>query len=107
MNPLSVRSGPLLWVPLVPSSFVLATYTLTLSPEVGAGDAAELALQAHRLGVTHPPGYPVHSILGYLFQFVVSDPARATNFLSAFTTAIAVGLLSGMVLKFTLFTATV
>ncbi|MCH9003504.1 MAG: DUF2723 domain-containing protein, partial [Planctomycetes bacterium] len=98
MNPHSVRSGTLLWVPLVPASIALATYTLTLSPEVGPGDAAELALQAHRLGVTHPPGSPVHTILGHLFQFVVSDPARATNYLSALATAMAVGLLSGMVL---------
>ena len=101
VNPHSVRSGPLLWVPLVPASIALATYTLTLSPEVGPGDAAELALQAHRLGVTHPPGSPVHTILGHLFQFVVSDPARATNYLSAFTTAVAVGLLSGMILTIT------
>lgn len=100
VNPHSVRSGPLLWVPLVPASIALATYTLTLSPEVGPGDAAELALQAHRLGVTHPPGSPVHTILGHLLQFVVSDPARATNYLSALATAMAVGLLSGMVLIF-------
>ena len=101
VTPHSVRSGPLLWVPLVTAILALATYTLTLSPEVGPGDAAELALQANRLGVTHPPGYPLHTILGYLFQFVVSDPARATNYLSAFSTAIAVGLLSGMILMFT------
>ncbi|MCH8150405.1 MAG: DUF2723 domain-containing protein [Planctomycetes bacterium] len=74
---------------------------MTLSPEVGPGDAAEWALQAHRLGVRHPPGYSLHTILGFLIQIVVSDPARATNFLSAATTAMAVGLLSRMVLTIT------
>ena len=41
-------------------------YLLTLVPEVGWGDSAELSLVAYQLGLTHPPGYPLHSILGKL-----------------------------------------
>ena len=68
---------------------------------MGFGDSAELALQAHSLGVTHPPGYPVHTLLGKLVGLIVSDPAIATNALSAICTGLAVGILSAIVLSLT------
>lgn len=70
----------------------LLIYVFTLSPEVQPGDSAELALTAHELGVTHPPGYPLHTILGKAFGLLCGDPARATNLLSAVATAAAIGL---------------
>jgi len=95
------RSHRAYWWPLVPAAIALAAYAYTLSPEVGAGDAAELALQAKLLGVTHPPGYPVHTFLGYLLTFLFDEPARATNALSAICSSIAVGLLSAAALAIT------
>ena len=38
-------------------------YLATLVPEVDCGDCAELSLQAYQLGVTHRPGYPLHTVL--------------------------------------------
>ena len=88
-------------IPTVTALVAFSVYLLTLMPEVGAGDAAELSLQAYQLGVTHPPGYPVHTFMARLVMLIVSDPARATNLLSAGCTAVAVGLLCGMALTLT------
>jgi len=79
----------------------LAIYLLTLVPEVNWGDSAELSLQAYQLGVTHPPGYPVHTLLGKLFTLFFQEPALATNVLSAVCTSVAVGLLGWIALRTT------
>ena len=44
---------------IVPAALALTLYALTIAPEIGSGDSAELSLQAWQLGATHPPGYPV------------------------------------------------
>ena len=79
----------------------LVVYYVTLLPEVDFGDSAELSMQAYQLGVTHPPGYPVHTILGKILGLVLSDSAIATNFLSALCTSLTVGLMSIMILGLT------
>jgi len=80
-------------------SFVV--YILTLEREVNWGDSAELALQAYWLGVTHPTGYPVHTLVGKLFTLFFSEPAIATNLLSAICTSLAVGVMSLIILDLT------
>ncbi|MHC4696835.1 MAG: protein O-mannosyl-transferase family, partial [Planctomycetota bacterium] len=89
------------YVPLAAGIVALGVCLLTLRREVGLGDEAELALQAYQLGVTHPPGYPVHTFLGKLLNLAVTEPALATNLLSALCTSIAVGFLSAIVLDLT------
>jgi Protein of unknown function (DUF2723) len=68
-------------------------YAGTLAPGVGAGDSAELTLAAQSLGVPHPPGYPIWTMLARIAAMlpVGSLPARV-NALSAFLAAVAVGL---------------
>lgn len=82
---------------MLPAGISGLVYALTLIREVSWGDAAELALQANQLGITHPPGYPVHTILGWLFNLVFDDPAMATNIMSAVCTMVAVGLLGRII----------
>lgn len=79
---------------LAVTAIALALYSATLLPEVDWSDPAELALQAHQLGVTHPPGYPVHTFLGKLFMIFFGHSARATNFLSAVCCGLAAGFLT-------------
>ncbi|GAB4463536.1 MAG: hypothetical protein Kow0070_24180 [Anaerolineales bacterium] len=74
------------------SAFLL--YFKTLIWEVGWGDSAELALASYRLGLTHPPGYPLYTFLGKLMSLFFDDPAVGTNMLSAVCTALAVGVMS-------------
>jgi Protein of unknown function (DUF2723) len=70
--------------------FVL--YGLTLCRTVFWYDSAELVTAAVTLGVTHPPGYPLYTLIGHLFTWLPLDPATAVNLMSASFAALAVGL---------------
>ncbi|MFY8161856.1 MAG: DUF2723 domain-containing protein [Candidatus Kapaibacteriota bacterium] len=43
-------------------------YYLTLAPDVMFTDSGELAAAAHTLGITHPTGYPLFTLLGYIWS---------------------------------------
>src|SRR5687768_11410012 len=63
---------------------VLAAYVVTLSPTVVGGDSGELITVAHVLGVAHPPGFPLHTLLAKLFSLPpVGSVAARVNFFSA------------------------
>lgn len=44
---------------------VFIVYLLTLGPGVGSVDSGELAAVAHTLGIAHPTGYPLFTLLGW------------------------------------------
>ncbi|HEU5311534.1 MAG TPA: DUF2723 domain-containing protein, partial [Candidatus Eisenbacteria bacterium] len=68
-------------------------YASTLAPGVGAGDSGELTLAARDLGIPHPPGYPLWTMLARLFVLLpFGDVPFRVNLLSAVLTAIAAGL---------------
>ena len=48
----------------------LLVYVLTLCPTVYWEDAGELVTVSHVLGIAHPPGHPLYSILGHLFTLL-------------------------------------
>ena len=71
----------------------LALYATTLCPTVYWYDSAELAAAAALLGVPHPPGYPLYTLLGKLYVMLVpGEPAFAVNLMSAVHGAVCVGL---------------
>ena len=45
----------------------LAAYILTLAPTVTLEDSGELVVAADYLGVPHPPGYPIWTLLAWFF----------------------------------------
>ena len=47
--------------------FAFVVYLLTVSHSVAAFDCGELAAVQATLGIAHPPGYPLFTIIGYLF----------------------------------------
>lgn len=47
---------------------VFAVYMFTLAPSVTQIDAGELAAAQATLGIAHPTGYPLFTIIGYLFS---------------------------------------
>lgn len=96
--PFTKRSILAFLLPSLLSSFV---YLATLVPEVDRGDCAELSLQAYQLGVTHPPGYPLHTVLGKALALLSAEPAVATNLLSAACTSLTVGLMGLLILHST------
>ncbi len=72
----------------------LSAYLACLCPTVGPGDSGELTLAAWKLGICHPPGYPVFTWLGRLATFVpFGEPALRANILTALLAAAAVALL--------------
>ena len=45
-----------------------AVYLLTISHSITEFDSGELAAVQATLGIAHPPGYPLFTILGYIFS---------------------------------------
>ncbi len=77
--------------------FVLAltAYTQTLAPSVAAlyDDSLEFPLVSFRLGIAHPTGYPLYTLLGKLFAVATPhNVAWGVNFLSAVSGAFTVAL---------------
>lgn len=71
-------------------------YYLALAPSVTAifDDSLEFALVVHRLGIAHPTGYPLYTLLGKLFSlFNPANVAFQLNLMSAVFAALSVGLL--------------
>lgn len=70
----------------------LVVYFFTLAPTVTLEDSGELVVAADYLGVPHPPGYPLWTIMAWVFQWIFHwvrylgnpNPAWGVNFMSAF-----------------------
>ncbi len=67
----------------------LACYWATLARDVLPADAGEFQLAAALLGVAHPPGYPLYTLVGHLFTRLVplGNPAYRLNLMSAILAA--------------------
>lgn len=72
---------------------VFIAYLTTLSPSVGPIDSGELTLVALRLGIAHPPGYPLFTWLGRIATMFGGEPALATNLMTALIAATGIGAL--------------
>ncbi len=55
------------WVAFLAS---FAVYFYTLAPTVTLEDSGELAVASDYLGVPHPPGYPIWTLLTWFFQWI-------------------------------------
>jgi tetratricopeptide (TPR) repeat protein len=65
---------------------VFICYIFTLAPTIFFGDSGEFATASYHLGIVHPPGYPLYTLLGKLFMVLVpfGDMAYRMNLMSAF-----------------------
>ncbi|HEY6437199.1 MAG TPA: DUF2723 domain-containing protein, partial [Ignavibacteriaceae bacterium] len=54
----------------VTALFVFIIYLFTLAPSVVQIDSGELAAVQATLGIAHPTGYPLFTMLGYLFSLI-------------------------------------
>lgn len=69
-------------------------YLKTLAPTVTGEDSGELIAAAYSLGIPHPPGYPLWTLLGKLFSLLpVGDVAFRINLMSAFFASLTVFLI--------------
>jgi len=77
-------------------ALALLVYVRTLAPTVSAeGDSGELVVVAKLLGVAHPPGYPLFTMLGHLFTLLpFGSVAYRVNLMSAVCDALAVSIVA-------------
>ena len=71
-----------------------ALYFFTLIPSVLPADNGEFQLVAWKLGIAHPPGYALYTMVGWLFSRFFASPAFALNLLSAILAAITLVIVS-------------
>ncbi len=86
-------------IPLVTFAITFAVYCITLAPDVTFTDAGELAAVASTLGIAHPTGYPLFTLLGHLWTLL---PIPGTvifrmNLFAAFCTAASAGMFAMLV----------
>jgi hypothetical protein len=74
---LSRRIEP--WTDLAIFAVALAIYWATLARDVIPADAGEFQLAAALLGVPHPPGYPLYTLIGHLFIRLIPWATRPTG----------------------------
>ena len=72
-----------------------ALYLRTLAPGVGTKDGFELQVVSATLGIAHPTGYPLFTLLGRLFITLLpaGSPAYRINLMCAFFAALSVPLI--------------
>lgn len=72
----------------------LGVYLATMAPGLPPGhDSAELTSAAAVLGIAHPPGYPLYTLLGHAFTSLPGlDAPLAMNLFSVLSGAVAAGV---------------
>lgn len=81
------------WLCLAVFLAALGLYGATVCRTVTWYDSAEFAGAAQVLGIPHPPGYPLYTMLGRLYVLLLpGEPAFAVNLMSAVHGALAVAL---------------
>jgi len=76
-------------------------YRITLCPTVEYIDSGELALACKNLGIAHPTGYPLYTLLGRLASFILwGELIHRVNLLSLIFTSLASGFLYLSIIEF-------
>lgn len=65
---------------------VVAIYLFSLCPTVYLIDSGELAAVSYTLGIAHPTGYPLYTLISYFFSHLPGEPILLLNMLSSLLT---------------------
>jgi tetratricopeptide (TPR) repeat protein len=77
----------------IPFFATFLTYLKTVCPTVYTGDSGELAFAIHSMGIAHPPGYPLLTLLGKTFLTIMPGNAGyVLNILSSLFSSVAAGM---------------
>lgn len=75
-------------------------YLLFLAPTVAPRDSAELTAVSYTMGIAHPPGYPLYTILGKIFTLIpLANIAFRVNLMSAFFASLTIFFIFLVILK--------
>ncbi|HOG45937.1 MAG TPA: DUF2723 domain-containing protein [Anaerolineae bacterium] len=98
----TLRGFPGWLLDLLAGGGALALYIATLAPSVQPADAGEFQLVAAVLGIAHPPGYPLYTMLGKLFTLLpLGDLAWRVNLLAAVCAAATLAVVARTVRRAT------
>jgi hypothetical protein len=89
--------APLIGVGVFLSTLIL--YLLTAYPTVAYIDSGELAVVNGTLGIAHPTGYPLYTIIGRVFSLLPLELIKSQILLGALCTSTAVMLLAMALLR--------
>jgi len=82
------------WSLVIGSGLFILTFIIylsTLSPTVGEADSFEFQVVSYTLGVAHPTGYPLYTLLGKLFTLLpIGNVAYRVNLISPLFASLAV-----------------
>jgi hypothetical protein len=80
---------------LLTGSAAFAVFRSTMAPGVGFIDSGELSTVACTLGIAHPTGYPLYTLLGWVFSHlpVAPDEIARLNSMAAIFCSAAAGIL--------------
>ncbi len=79
-------------------SLLVFLYRLTAPTGTTPEDASEFILVAHKMGLAHPPGYPLFTWIGHFFSLLpLGTPAQKIAFLSHISVAVAAGILGACI----------
>lgn len=92
---LELLQKQVLLLTLIVMGLYLLLYISTTAPGLLPADSGELQLVATELGVAHPPGFALYTLLAHLATRLPlgGAPAYQVNLLSAFTGAATIGVL--------------
>ncbi len=81
-------------VPLAVATMALIVYVATLAPGLDFIDSGELATVATTLGIAHPTGYPLFTLVAHLFARIPigAEPIDRLNFMAAFFCAAGIAV---------------
>lgn len=78
------------------------TFILFQARGIASGDAGDLVTAAATFGVAHPPGYPLYTLIGWIFsKLPVFTVAWRVGLLSSISHAVVIGLVFDIVWLFT------
>jgi len=78
---------------IVLSILTFVVYAFTAAPGVTLADSADFMNGVLTLGIVHPPGYPLYTVLGHLFSLLpFGEPAFRVNLFSTLWGSLCLGV---------------
>lgn len=91
-----------LLIPLLLFFFTLSIYIHNLSRSVYGGDTGDFISASVVMGVPHPPGYPLFTLIGFLLTRInIFTPAFMVGLIASFSSALAIVMFYLISLKLT------
>lgn len=91
--PLQILSREDYLTAIILSTLTFVVYSFTAAPGVTLEDSGDFIMGVLTLGIVHPPGYPLYTVLGHLFSFLpFGDPAFGVNLFSALWGSFCLGV---------------